>query len=61
MSGTLMKLSISEIKVTCDIYECTIEDFENVLMIESIIYPFMRQQQELNKPKPHKKVTHGRN
>lgn len=59
MSGTLMKLSISEIKATCDIYECTIEDFENVLMIESIIFPFMIQAQEQHKP-PKKAAKHGR-
>ena len=50
-----MKLSISEIKTACDIYDCDMDDFERVLMIESVVYPKLLKIQEQNRPKPKKR------
>jgi hypothetical protein len=39
--GGILKLPISEIKTTCEIYEADRSDFEKVLLIENTVYPYI--------------------
>jgi hypothetical protein len=49
--GGVLKLSISEVKATCEIYDACQYDFEKVLIIENTIYPFFveKQKQQVKK------------
>jgi hypothetical protein len=53
MSGTPKRLKTRDIIPLCEVYDLTRDEFEKILMIESIVYPYIckqaKQQQEANK------------
>lgn len=41
MSGIPKRLKTSDILPVCELYDCTRDDLENILLVESVVFPFI--------------------
>jgi len=53
MNGMPKKLKTGDILPVCELYDCSRDDLEKILIVESIVYPFIftsaKERQERNK------------
>jgi hypothetical protein len=51
MSGTPKRLKTGDIIPVCELYGCSRDDLESILLVESVVYPFLVQTANERKPK----------